>query len=446
MSKSKSKTNYTELTHQVVRESPEPLPFVEIMGRVAEIAPTTTRNPKGTIRSAISQSRLIVATGDGRYGWLPRLITGSALRLTLSPRDIAGQGLEFGDEVRDALWPSFFETQKRNDRRPVQVRLLDGALTEWPLDFFGESRWGTTGSPEFWRWFKHLKAHAKDHLIVTALDGDARLYGVTFQRRAERDEAAITARNQAVVNAALEFVRRRPDMPPLWDITPHLLATGQYRHPVPPDPLDEIWTRDVWEPEARKKGAPAYVWVREDTKASDADELMQQLFGAGSRVYDVDNPPDLPIPYQPREHRQPMYQCLGRESAINVFCLRVRHRAWPEVWRDIDLLEDQTLEDLHLMIQRSFGWRDDHLYSFFMSGRVWDRYNEIGSPWSESARHTHQVKLRTLGLKAGQRFVYLFDYGDGHEFDVEVREIKPKAKRGYYPRIAAKHGRAPAQY
>jgi hypothetical protein len=129
---------------------------------------------------------------------------------------------------------------------------------------------------------------------VTALDGDARLYGVTFQRRAERDEAAIAARNQAVVNAALEFVRRRPDMPPLWDITPHLLATGQYRHPVPPDPLDEIWTRDIWEPEARKKGAPAYVWVREDNIASDADELMQQLFGAGSRVYDVDNPPDLP--------------------------------------------------------------------------------------------------------------------------------------------------------
>jgi hypothetical protein len=123
MSKSKSKANYTELTHQVVRESPEPLPFVEIMWRVAEIAPITTRNPKGTIRTAISQSRLIVATGDGRYGWLPHLITGSALRLTLSPRDIAGQGLEFGDEVRDVLWPSFFEAQKRNDRRPVQVRL-----------------------------------------------------------------------------------------------------------------------------------------------------------------------------------------------------------------------------------------------------------------------------------------------------------------------------------
>ena len=75
-----SKPNYTALTHQVVRESREPLPFVEIMRRVDTLAPVTTRNPKGTIRNAISQSRLIVNTGDGRYGWKYRVINGSVLR------------------------------------------------------------------------------------------------------------------------------------------------------------------------------------------------------------------------------------------------------------------------------------------------------------------------------------------------------------------------------
>ena len=77
------KISYTELAHQVVRESPEPLPFNEIWCRVHAITPIETKNPKGTLRSAIGQSRLIVATGDGRYGWKPRVITGSALRLTL---------------------------------------------------------------------------------------------------------------------------------------------------------------------------------------------------------------------------------------------------------------------------------------------------------------------------------------------------------------------------
>ena len=82
-----SKPNYTALTHQVVRESREPLPFVEIMRRVNAHAPVTTRNPKGTIRNAISQSRLIVNTGDGRYGWKYRAINDSVLRLTLSESD-----------------------------------------------------------------------------------------------------------------------------------------------------------------------------------------------------------------------------------------------------------------------------------------------------------------------------------------------------------------------
>ena len=88
------KPSFTALTHQVVRESREPLPFDEIMRRVNTLAPVTTRNPKGTIRNAISQSCLIVNTGDGRYGWKYRVINGSVLRLTLSESDCRGEAIE----------------------------------------------------------------------------------------------------------------------------------------------------------------------------------------------------------------------------------------------------------------------------------------------------------------------------------------------------------------
>jgi len=80
----KARPNYTELTHQVVRESSDPLPFNEIVRRVHAITPIKTKNPKSTIRNAVSQSRLIVATGDRRYGWKPRILNGAAIRLTLS--------------------------------------------------------------------------------------------------------------------------------------------------------------------------------------------------------------------------------------------------------------------------------------------------------------------------------------------------------------------------
>lgn len=104
------------------------------------------------------------------------------------------------------------------------------------------------------------------------------------------------------------------------------------------------------------------------------------------------------------------------------------------------------MEDLHLAIQQAYGWYDDHLYSFFMNGKAWDKGSEIGSPWSESMLHTHQVQVGQLDLKEGQTFLYLFDYGDSHEFDVTVRKINPQAQKGDYPGLVAQQGEAPPQY
>ncbi len=48
--------------YQVVRESPEPLPFDEIYRRVNAIHRILTKNPKNTVRNAISQSKMIINT------------------------------------------------------------------------------------------------------------------------------------------------------------------------------------------------------------------------------------------------------------------------------------------------------------------------------------------------------------------------------------------------
>ena len=437
----KDKPNYTELTHQVVRDSPEPLSFADIVRRVQAITPIKTANPKNTLRGAISQSRLIAATGDGRYGWMPRLINGSVLRLTLSKPDLEGPAIEFGDELRDAMWPTFFEIQKREDRSPVHVRLPDRTVTDVPLSFLGESRWGTTGSPEFWKWFKKLRAKPGDHLIFRVVDGEAKLYSVEFERRSARDEQAIADRNQTVVQAAAEVLRKSVWGAAIWDITARLLATGQYRHPVPPDPLTEIWTQEVWKPILASKGYQGG-WTPVDIGA--ADELAREL--VGNVAHDVDHPPDLPAEYISGGSRRPRPSAQAKRGPVKTFTLRVCHRALPKVWRDIELAEDQTLEDLHLIIQRAFRWDDDHLYSFFLNGKAWDRQSEVGSPWSDSTRHTHQVSLGSLGLKPRRKFLYLFDYGDNHEFDVQVLKVNPSAPKGTYPRVIAKQGQAPPQY
>jgi len=57
-------------------------------------------------------------------------------------------------------------------------------------------------------------------------------------------------------------------------------------------------------------------------------------------------------------------------------------------WRKLELSEEATLQDLHMAIQRAFEFDNDHLYSFFMSGKAWDRTSEYtlpegASPWDE---------------------------------------------------------------
>ena len=83
------KPSYIDLVNQVVREASEPLPFVEIMRRVASVLPIVTKNPKSTVCNAISQSHLIANTGDGCYGWMYRVNKGSMIRLSISESDLS---------------------------------------------------------------------------------------------------------------------------------------------------------------------------------------------------------------------------------------------------------------------------------------------------------------------------------------------------------------------
>jgi hypothetical protein len=44
------------------------------------------------------------------------------------------------------------------------------------------------------------------------------------------------------------------------------------------------------------------------------------------------------------------------------------------------------------------------------------------------------------------KFLYYFDYGDSHEFEIEVTDILPEAEQGEYPRVVESQGAAPEQY
>jgi hypothetical protein len=405
------KPSYAELVVKVVREANEPLPFAEIMQRVNSLLPITTKNPKSTIRNAVTQSGLILHTGDGRYGWKYRLINGSVLRLPLSEGDLTQRRIIYCKEVRDALWPAFFESQKYNDRLPVQLQLPNGKTTELTLEFLGVATWGTPGSSEFWDWLGSVNAQPGDDLLFRVSDGEARQYAVVFQPQVERDEAAIAERNQQMIQAIIDYKRRNHFVDAIWEISSRLLATGAYKHPVPPDPLEQILTDELNEPDellvSLVKG-----WLL--AKEPEVDPLIASL---------LDQIGDMPA------RRRLKKEAAPTSAAKQVYQLKVTLKGThPPVWRRIQVLGDISLPRLHAVLQIAMGWTNSHLHGFEVNGRFYSEPDPDG--YDLKVMDERQVRLSQIAAEVGAHFMYEYDFGDSWEHDVVVEQILSPEKEG----------------
>ena len=373
----KPKISFSRLTEQVVREAAEPIPFDEIVRRVNALQRIDTRSPSNTIRTAIANCRLIAATGDGRYGWYPRLITGSSMRVILDGAELGHKPprVMLDDDARELLWPSFFNFARRyDDRNPVDVRLPDGAHVEWPLEHFKQSDWGTTGSPAFWKWLSPLKPAGGDALIVEAVDAEARRYAVRFERAGERDPAAYDERNAAVYAAALKYmVNRRAWGTAVWDLARHLLATGAYKHPVPPQPITPIYHA--------------------------AGEEVAQRALAEAGIY------QLRITLQESE---------------------------PPIWRRVLVPGDWSLGALHYVIQVAMGWTNSHMHMF----RVGRRHISLYDLEFAKTTFSGDVKIGDVFTRPGKGITYEYDFGDSWMHEIELEAVVPPERGRAYPHCA----------
>lgn len=113
-------------------------------------------------------------------------------------------------------------------------------------------------------------------------------------------------------------------------------------------------------------------------------------------------------------------------------------------WRTIALASTQTLFDLHEWIQRAFDFDDDHLFAFYMDGKPFSR-NCYNSPNDAVGPYATEVTLGELYLEEGQRFLYLFDFGDEWRFDVTLEKIH-EGVTDCVPGVRKEKGKAPMQY
>lgn len=116
-----------------------------------------------------------------------------------------------------------------------------------------------------------------------------------------------------------------------------------------------------------------------------------------------------------------------------------------KLYRTIVISASATLEDLHLAIQDTFDFDNDHLYAFYMDGKEWSDYG-IYDRRGERGPFADEARLGELDLYTGRRIVYLFDFGDSWLFEVLVQQVEPNMPEPTAAAVVEEKGDAPEQY
>ena len=114
-------------------------------------------------------------------------------------------------------------------------------------------------------------------------------------------------------------------------------------------------------------------------------------------------------------------------------------------YRHIQISANATLYKLHQAILKAFEFEDDHEHAFFMDNHMWSSADAYFSSKAEAGdRLTKKYTLKKLQLAKGQKFKYVFDFGDEWEFQCKVlRELEEDTKT---PLVIRSVGESPEQY
>ncbi|TAN75827.1 MAG: hypothetical protein EPN20_02390 [Magnetospirillum sp.] len=140
------------------------------------------------------------------------------------------------------------------------------------------------------------------------------------------------------------------------------------------------------------------------------------------------------------------------------FRLRVTMPEVRSLSRDIEIPAGHSLAGLAKAIIGSVGWFFDHAYGFYdalgyhihdstvryelFADMGDDGFRDDGPP----AKSVKRTKVGQVFTAPGDKWQFVFDYGDDHRFIIEVLNFGEVETGVKYPRVVASKGKAPLQY
>lgn len=130
-----------------------------------------------------------------------------------------------------------------------------------------------------------------------------------------------------------------------------------------------------------------------------------------------------------------------------VYKFRVILDAEEDVFRDIAIMEDDTLEDLHNAIVNAFGFDGMEIASFYTCDDQWNQEDEIplfdtGDVPGEM-RTMADYPLESILDRENTKIIYVYDFLNMWTFFVELAAIEEAEAGVAYPDLLFSHGLMP---
>ncbi|WP_224484566.1 plasmid pRiA4b ORF-3 family protein [Robertkochia aurantiaca] len=130
-----------------------------------------------------------------------------------------------------------------------------------------------------------------------------------------------------------------------------------------------------------------------------------------------------------------------------IYKFRVILDAEEDVFRDIEIEGNNSLEDLHNSISQAFGFDGTEMASFYMSNENWEQGEEIAlfdmSEGGNEVRLMSETPIEELLDEDNRNLIYVYDFLSMWTFFVELADIAEKEDGAAYPNLMFAHGQLP---
>ncbi|RKE92372.1 IS1096 element passenger TnpR family protein [Ichthyenterobacterium magnum] len=120
-----------------------------------------------------------------------------------------------------------------------------------------------------------------------------------------------------------------------------------------------------------------------------------------------------------------------------------------DIFRDLEIRETDTLEDLHNIITQSFGFDGLEMASFYLSNDAWEQGEEISmfdvSEGNNSVRLMNETSINSVVHEAQTKLIYVYDFLNMWTFLVELAEIVEETSSTDYPNLMFVNGQVPTE-